>query len=297
MSTSLARRRVTASLLTAGLILAVAPAAHTTADAPLGADRLRFSFDQATAGTVLTDGFAFADGSGFANDGVVATAFGGSIAAVADTTGAPGSTGTVLGYPADCTPGPCASAMVQLADDPTLDPLLSDFEWGARILMQPYETADGENIIQKGITDEPGGQWKLQVDKAGGLPSCVVSGRAPGEATDRRLVLRGSVDVADGVWHLVVCRRTAAAGLQLFVDGVVTAAAAMPVVDIDSNAPVTIGANRVTPSPNDQFHGMLDDVFMDAEQTATRPPRSIESVPDAAAALQPAARLPVVDSP
>jgi hypothetical protein len=287
MPLSPAHRWAITSLLCAGLTLSVASSSPTTA-AATGADRMRFTFDEATPGAVLVDGASFADHSGLGNDGVVVTGFGGTVVAV----GANG--GTVLDFPSGCATQPCASAMVQIADDPTLDPRLSDFEWGASILMQANETDDGENVIQKGLNDEPGGQWKLQVDKAGGRPSCVVSGRVPGETVDRRVVLKASVDVANGVWHQVTCHRTGA-GLQIIVDGVVNASAAMPVVDLQNNAPVTIGANFVTPSPNDQFHGMLDDVFMNAEQPP--PTRYIEAVPEPAAALQFAVRLPVVESP
>ncbi|MGD9998562.1 MAG: PKD domain-containing protein, partial [Ilumatobacteraceae bacterium] len=38
--------------------------------------------------------------------------------------------------------------------------------------------------------------------------------------------------------------------------------ASMPVVDLDSDAPVTIGAKTVIGADNDQFHGVLDDVYM-----------------------------------
>jgi hypothetical protein len=286
MSSPSALRRIIAVLALAAVAGGVTPASRTMAVA--GPDRFRITFDEVPAGTILTAGAIVTDSSGLGNNAVVATAFDGSITAVGDTIG------TVLAYPANCATAPCPSALAQIAEHFSLDPLMDDFEWGARVLMQPYETADGENIVQKGITDEPGGQWKLQVDKAGGLPSCVVSGRVPGEATDRRVVLRGSLGVADGVWHQVTCRRDEA-GLQILVDGQLTGSATMPVVNLDSNAPVTIGANRVTPSPNDQFHGMLDDVFMNAETVASSPPGHVETVASAAGATRAAVRLGVVD--
>jgi hypothetical protein len=242
--------------------------------------RLQIGFDQdAAAGTELTAGATITDTSGWANDGVVVTADGGSIDVVAD------AVGMVADFPADCLSAPCADAMVQVADHPSLDPLMADFEWGARILMQANETADGENIVQKGITDEIGGQWKLQVDKADGLPSCVVSGRAPGESVDRRVVLKSSVGVADGVWHQITCRRTAITGVEVVIDGVVTGVAAMPVVNLDSDAVVTIGAKWVLPTENDQFHGLVDDVFMSTSVIR------IASVSAGASGLEPAQRL------
>jgi hypothetical protein len=244
------------------------------------------TLDAQPAGAALADGAVIADDSGTGNTGVVVTAFGGSIGIAAD---AAGSIGSVADFPADCASQPCPNALIQIADAPTLDPMTADFEFGARILMQANETDDGENVLQKGITDEPGGQWKLQVDKAGGLPSCVVSGRAPGESSDRRVVLLSSITVADGVWHQVMCRRSATL-LEIVVDGVVRGTAAMPAVTLNSSAPVTIGAKWVTPSENDQFHGMLDDVFMSVQPDASLLASTVTTGADA---TQPARRLGV----
>ena len=263
-----------------GLSAVCTPTFSATSSAE-GTDlRLQIGFDgDSRAGVELVTGATITDTSGWANDGVVVTANGGSIEVVAD------AVGVVADFPGACPNAPCAEAMVQVPDHPSLDPSMADFEWGARILMQVNETADGENIVQKGITDEPGGQWKLQVDKAGGLPSCVVSGRVPGEAADVRVVLKSSVGVADGVWHRVVCRRTAAVGVEVVIDGVVTGVAAMPVVNLDSDAAVTIGAKWVTQTENDQFHGLVDDVFITTHVIR------IESVTADATAIKPARRM------
>ena len=123
------------------------------------------------------------------------------------------------------------------------------------------ETADGENVMQKGLWGQVGGQWKLQIDKAAGIPSCVVSGVWPKDGSMLRVVVKASISVADGKWHDLRCRRTVD-GVAVVIDGVVQGSMAMPVVDVNSDAPVTIGAKSVKPRDNDQFHGVLDDVFM-----------------------------------
>lgn len=226
---------------------------------PAGAstDRLRITFDvDGDVGTVLVDDAPIADSSGAVNHGRVLTRFGGAVAVAADTVGA------AADFPGPCTTEPCPNAMVVVADHPSLDPGLADFEWGARLLLQPTETADGENVLQKGRFGENGGQWKLQVDKSAGVPSCVVSGKVPGSTTERLVVLLASIGIADGAWHQVTCRRTAAAGVQIVIDGVVRGSAWMPVVRLDNVADLTVGAKSVDTADNDQFHGVLDDAFM-----------------------------------
>ncbi len=257
-------RRVALSVLSVSTVVAVLPVSLTAVHA--NTDRLRITFDgDAPAGTNLVAGAPIVDLSGFGNNGVVVTAAGGSVAAVAN------GQGVAAGFPDVCSLAPCPKALVQIADHPSLDPRTSDFQWGARILLQSSQTADGENILQKGLFNQVGGQWKLQVDKAGGLPSCVVSGVVPGQTTTRRAVLASSVSVADGIWHQVTCRRTASAGLEILVDGVVRGSAAMQVVDLNSDAPVTIGNKFVDFTNNDQFHGVLDDAFMTVLDNAPPP--------------------------
>lgn len=222
-----------------------------------GSDRLRISFDGgAPAGTILLAGAVVMDVSGQGNHGVLASAYGGSVGLVA------GPFGVAADFPGKCSSEPCPNALIDIPGNQSLDPLTADFEWGARILLKANETAPGENVLQKGLYLEPGGQWKLQVDGSGGYPSCVVSGKVPGQTTTRRVVLKASVSVANGVWHQVTCRRTAASGVQIVIDGVVRGTVSMPVVMLDSAAHVSVGAKLVKPTDNDQFHGVLDDVFM-----------------------------------
>jgi PKD repeat protein len=220
-------------------------------------DRLRLVFDtDGAVGTTLAAAGPIADSSGLANNGRVVTQYGGSVVVAA------GAAGGAADFPGKCTREPCPNSMVVVPDHPSLDPGLADFEWGARILLQPTETADGENVIQKGLFGQVGGQWKLQVDKSAGVPSCVVSGRVPGSTKERLVVLLASVSIANGQWHQVTCRRTVASGVQIIIDGVLRGTTAMPVVVLDSTADLTVGAKGVDTADNDQFHGVLDDAYM-----------------------------------
>ena len=210
-------------------------------------DQLRITFDQ---GDPLTPNTRVTDVSGLGNHGVVRTKYGGTILPL---------NGSAADFPNPCSYEPCPNAMIEIADSGSLDPGTASFEWGADIKMKSTETADGENVLQKGRWGEPGGQWKLQVDKAGGKPSCVVSGFRNG--VESRVVLKSPVGVADNVWHEVICRRTGG-GIEIQIDGVVRATAAMPLVTLASSATVTIGAKEVLAKDNDQFLGRLDNVFM-----------------------------------
>ncbi|MCU1361851.1 MAG: domain containing protein [Ilumatobacteraceae bacterium] len=255
MSASRVVRRATTMVLAASVLASFAPMALTTASA--STDRLRINFDaDAPAGTALLAGATIADVSGQGNTGHVVTQYGGTVAVVAN------APGVAADFPGKCAKEPCPNSMIDVPDNASLDPLLADFQWGARILLKSSETADGENIIQKGRYGEAGGQWKLQVDKSPGIPSCVVSGKVPGKTNEKQVILHASISIANGVWHQVTCRRTAASGIQIIIDGVLRGTAAMPVVLLDSVADVTIGAKDVDGSDNDQFQGVMDDAFM-----------------------------------
>lgn len=240
----------------AAVVTCLAATTVFTSSADAATDRMVINFDaDGAAGTQAGAGTVVHDQSGNGNDGVVRAAYGGWVKSVAD------GGGVVADFPGKCSSEPCPNALIEVADNPSLDPGTAPFRWGARIKLQPNETDDGENIVQKGTWGQAGGQWKLQVDKSRGLPSCVVSGRVPGQGSDRRVVLIASIGIADGSWHRVVCSRSASA-VEIVIDGVARGSVAMPAVTLASSAPVTIGAKSVKPQDNDQFHGLLDDIFM-----------------------------------
>jgi hypothetical protein len=176
--------------------------------------------------------------------------------AVEEVEGADG-TGAALAFPPRCqAPSSCPRAMVEVMADASLDPGVSDFEYGAAVWLAPDQTTSGSNIVQKGRFGTDGGQWKLQVDDDEGRPSCVVRGDRPGAEP---VVVRSRLTVADSQWHRVVCRRDES-GLTIEVDGEPDHEDA-DIGSVVSEWPVRVGAPGVG-EDDDQFHGRVDDVYL-----------------------------------
>lgn len=165
-----------------------------------------------------------------------------------------------VAFPAPCPPSPdsaCPKAVIEVDDDPALDPGPEDYEWGASVLLDADETSKGSNIVQKGFSVGGGSQWKLQVDGDNGHPSCVVVGE--GESTIHDVY--ADVTIADGAWHDVSCRRDAGK-LIISVDGAKRKSRAIPKgLTISPAGPMRIGGKSLKPN-NDQFFGTLDDVYV-----------------------------------
>ena len=177
--------------------------------------------------------------------------------------------GLVAKFPEPCTPtstAGCPKAMIRTAatrsDD--LNPRSAPFSFGARVLMKPSHLTGGSNVVQKGLYNDPGGQWKLQVHTPPGNPghpSCSVRGVIDGRLATPVSVEASRVDVADGRWHQVVCRKTADNRLHVIVDGVRRNSKLVPYgAVIKNDAPVAVGAKHLNDN-NDQFHGALNNVF------------------------------------
>lgn len=182
--------------------------------------------------------------------GRVVTSNGGSVEMVPGADGAGGA----VAFPAKCTaPRGCARAMVEVLPDAALNPGERDFEYGARVWLAPDATTTGSNIVQKGRFATDGGLWKLQVDSDEGEPSCVV------RSGDELLTVRSSVSIADSTWHLVSCRRDAE-GVTIRVDDTEDRTDGRT-GSVDNKWPVRLGSPGVGDG-DDQFHGMLDDVFL-----------------------------------
>jgi hypothetical protein len=190
---------------------------------------------------------------------------GGAVGLVSDP-----ARGWVAKFPEPCTPTAttgCPKAMIQTdpAQSDDLNPRSAPFAFGAVLLMEPSHLTGGSNVVQKGLYNNPGGQWKLQVDSppgSPGRPSCSVRGVVDGELADPVFVKASGVDVADGGWHRVVCRRTADDRLAIIVDGVWQDSEPVPSgMGIGNDAPVGVGAKHLNSDDNDQFHGALSRVF------------------------------------
>lgn len=229
------------------------PAVPATEDAGLTDSVLLLTFDE----TSLTyDGIReFPDAEGRSN-GLVETANDGNVELTAGAAGR----GQALRFPAVCavTEG-CPRAMVAIAHEAALDPAEKDFSYGAGVLLPADQTAQGSNIVQKGRFGSSGGQWKLQVDTLDGKPSCVVRGEAS------LLAVRSTESIADGQWHDVMCTKDDS-GVSIEVDGTPTFERG-EIGTVTNDFPISVGSPGIG-DRDDQFHGVLDDVFLTIEDVA-----------------------------
>lgn len=187
--------------------------------------------------------------------GGVITANHGALQRVPDESG-----GVALRFPEPCRgPGAgCPRAVVDVPHDPGMNPGDRSFSFGATVLLQPDETTEGSNVMQKGRFRTPGAQWKLQIDDIAGRPSCVFRG-GPGRRGPSAIVT-SPVSVATGSWHRVRCVLTADRA-AVVVDGLRTSVRAAAVRPLSNTAPVRIGGPGLDLG-DDQYHGRLDDVFL-----------------------------------
>ena len=204
-------------------------------------------------------------GAGALGEGAVVPSAGGGPDAAVRLAGEPpvepvvedGAEGSGLRLAIPCDPqAACPKAVLEVADSPDLVPGTRDFRYGASVLMQPDETSKGSNVVQKGFNNGGASQWKLQVDGEKGHPSCVLVGTDPAHDW----LVTAEVDVADGTWHTVECRREGGT-LAVVVDGEVDRTEEIdPATDVSPASPVRIGGKSLKPD-NDQYFGVLDDVF------------------------------------
>ncbi|MBB4747969.1 LamG-like jellyroll fold domain-containing protein [Actinoplanes lobatus] len=171
----------------------------------------------------------------------------------------PQGSGLAVAYPDRCTllrERECPRAILEGARDDSFNPGQRLLRYGASILMTHADLADGANVLQKGYSVGGVSQYKLQVDHRQGHPSCVIAGQ-------RARIYRAEpwIDVADGAWHDLECRRTADR-LFMFVDGAPRASVPVPPqVSIANAEPLRIGG-KGPGQGNDQFAGEIDDVFV-----------------------------------
>jgi hypothetical protein len=219
-------------------------------------------FEEAVEGPVPV-GSVFLDSSGYRNDAVLVDR-GGSSNDEQGAAPAPaitaltqhGTLGRSLAWPPPCVERRCYRPILEVPDDPSLDPQDRPLQFGARVRMNPDQTSAGENIIQKGFSRGGQSQWKLQVDGADGTPSCVLVGLGDDEIHR----VESEVPVADGEWHDVICRREGARW-SINVDGQEVVIPVPAGLVIETDAPVRIGGKNTKPD-NDSFLGELDRVWV-----------------------------------
>jgi Concanavalin A-like lectin/glucanases superfamily len=174
----------------------------------------------------------------------------------AATSRVPHASGRALRFPKPCDVEPCPRLALQAASTAALNPGARLLRYGASVLLQPQDTSDGQNILQKGYSAE-GSQYKLQIDGRAGRPSCALLG----DSNHRIYLAIAAISVADGAWHRLECRRDPGT-LTLLVNNRPQASTPVPVsLSIVNDRPLSLGGKSAY-GDNDQYHGLLDDVWI-----------------------------------
>lgn len=167
----------------------------------------------------------------------------------------PRGDGWAARFPPRCEAAGCPRVILEGLPAPELNPGTRGMRFGASVLMTPADTGDGANVVQKGFSTGGVTQLKLQVDGLAGQPSCVLASKT----TIYRVI--APVTVADGRWHRLACAR-AGRSLSIAVDDLPRGAVTVPLnVSIVNSEPLRIGGKNVSVD-NDQYAGLLDDVFL-----------------------------------
>jgi hypothetical protein len=163
--------------------------------------------------------------------------------------------GRAVRFPPRCHRNPCPRFVLRADSTPSLNPGARPLRYGAAVRLAPDRTTNGQNILQKGYSTE-GSQYKLQIDGRSGHPSCaLVAGAAIHLAIAR-------VTVADARWHTLECRRENTS-LTILVDGLAQGSTRIPAgLSVTNNRPLSLGGKSAHGN-NDQFHGDLDDVWVE----------------------------------
>ena len=164
--------------------------------------------------------------------------------------------GKAVRFPRPCGGESCPRLALRAPSTAALNPGSRPLRYAATVRLATEETSSGQNILQKGYSAE-GSQYKLQIDGRAGRPSCALVGDS-----DRiiHLAVAGRT-VADGSWHTVECRRSGTR-LSVLVDGAEQGRTEVPAdLSISNDEPLSLGAKSAY-GDNDQFHGLLDDVWI-----------------------------------
>ena len=147
----------------------------------------------------------------------------------------------------------CPRLILEGGDDADLDPGNRPFRFGATIKATESQIGVGANVMQKGVAGT-GSQWKLQIGRRG-KASCVLIGRG----SARSYMVKSSVRVNDGRWHVIQCRRSGSS-LSVVVDNAPSGAVSIPAnLSISNALPMRVGGRNLN-ARSDQFGGALDDV-------------------------------------
>lgn len=242
------RRFHRARLLSATLALAVATAGLLAASGASAAPTTQKA--QARSGVVLRFGYG---GGARVHEGTVVKNLAGKgrgvvhLADGARMKRVKGRPGKAMKFPRS------GNGLIEAADRVAWDPRRRAFTYGTKVKMADAQVTQHSNVMQKGYYKQPGGQWKLQVDR--GRPSCVVNG------SEGRVLTRSGQSIADGHWHSLACRRTSD-GVTLRVDGTVAASTNGATGKVSNASAVRIGAKKIGSVRVEQFRGRLDATFL-----------------------------------
>jgi hypothetical protein len=162
--------------------------------------------------------------------------------------------GGALAFPPPCHAEPCPRVVLRATTAEDLNPGQRPIRYGASVRLAANQTTKGENVVQKGYSAERS-QYKLQIDGYAGDPSCVLVGGP------QIHLAKSDVSVADDRWHTLECRRDGPR-LVILVDGVRHGATTIPAgLSVRNQIPLSVGGKGAF-TDNDQFQGMLDDVWV-----------------------------------
>src|SRR3712207_883990 len=154
-----------------------------------------------------------------------------------------------------------STSYVAVPDDDSLDPLEEDITLRARVMVTDAPMDDDSyDIVRKGLSGRPGGQYKMEIKRAAADPTvgklaCLFQGSG---GTLNKVSRR---DIVDGNWHTLECIKTADSVVAR-VDGRRGSTKAGSAGSISNPTNVLVGAKTALPL-DDTFDGKMDFVSID----------------------------------
>lgn len=168
--------------------------------------------------------------------------------------GLAGSTGTSYSFSS-------RGAWVQAPSVPSLNPGTKNFSFSARVnITEAPRSATTYDIVRKGLTWTPGGEFKVEIIAGGGV-RCI----AKDAAGRRGSVTAPEVNVADGEWHQIGCERNGSTW-QVVVDRKATSKE-FALGSISNTMSLSIGSKY---GHEDGTPGRVDEVRLSIAKTAAQ---------------------------
>jgi len=191
----------------------------------------------AETGTPRQPALVAVDSSGHDNDGVNQ----GSPAV-----GLPGRKNTAYSFDRE-------GSWVQVASKPSLNPGPHDFLFSAWVnLAATPALGETYDVIRKGLTGTPGGEFKLEVVPEGRLKCSAKAARGRSAS-----ILGPATDVTDGKWHRIGCARTGSSWSAI-LDGEIVSKT-VDLGSISNALPLSIGSKY---GRDDVPRGRVDEVML-----------------------------------